>query len=77
VYATVQVENLDTACAKEMSEMPLRQDGRDLGPRARRRRRRRTLKYSDCGHLGHLDRLPEDARRRVLEEAERRQTKAA
>lgn len=35
------------------------------------------LRCSGCGHLDGLDRLPEEARRHVFEEAERRQTEAA
>lgn len=35
------------------------------------------LRCPDCGHLDRLDWLPEDARRHVFEEVERRQTKVA
>jgi hypothetical protein len=35
------------------------------------------LRCPDCGHLDRLDWLPEEARRYVFEEAERRQTVAA
>ena len=37
----------------------------------------RALRCPDCGHLEHLDWLPEGARRRHFEEAKRRQSKAA
>ena len=35
------------------------------------------LRCPDCGHLDRLEWLPEEARRHVFEEVERRQPKAA
>ena len=37
----------------------------------------RALRCPDCGHLDHLNWLPEEARRHAFEEAEYRQSKAA
>jgi hypothetical protein len=37
----------------------------------------RALMCPDCGHLDHLDWLPEETRRHAFEEAERRQQRAA
>ena len=37
----------------------------------------RALRCPDCGHLDLVDWLPEEARRHIFEEAERRQPKAA
>ena len=37
----------------------------------------RALRCPDCGHLDHLNWLPEEVRRHAFEEAERRQSKAA
>ncbi|MDQ5830616.1 MAG: hypothetical protein M3324_12335 [Actinomycetota bacterium] len=37
----------------------------------------RALRCPDCGHLDHLDWLPEETRRHAFEEAERRQQRAA
>ncbi len=37
----------------------------------------RALRCPECGHVDRLQWLPEDARRRVLEEAERRRLSAA